>query len=143
MEKIEAKNIARYFYDKNNEYTPKQLQKLTYYTYALYLAKYKEKAFDERPIIDDQNNSPVFESLIPLLAEDTMLIKNVDNTGFDEETKMIEIIELIYANYGKCSGTRLEQYIQVSSVYKNVKKRWWQGRRRAIKDSDILAYYRS
>ena len=43
---IKARNIAKFFYEKNNELTEKQLQKLTYYTYVWYLIKFKQRLFN-------------------------------------------------------------------------------------------------
>lgn len=137
--KIKVENVAKYFYDKNQKLTDKQIQKLTYYAYAWYLTKYKTKLFDESP--QAWIHGPVFMNLYKVLQNNELI--NTTTECITENKRVIELLEIIYKVYGKYSGTRLEAlthsedpWIKARSGLEPTEKS-----RNIIKDEDIIAYY--
>lgn len=136
---IEAKNVAKYFYDKNNDFTEKQLQKLTYYAYAWYLTNYNNRLFDESP--QAWIHGPVFMSLYVALQNDEF--KDADTKCISENIKVRDLLEIIYRVYGKLSGYRLEKLTHSEDPWKKAREGLSPEvkSRNKIKDEDIKAYY--
>lgn len=137
--KIEAKNVAKYFYNQNNDLTEKQIQKLTYYAYAWYLTKYNERLFEESP--QAWIHGPVFMSLYKAIQNKEMT--KTDIKCIEENERVKKLLEVIYKVYGKFSGYKLELMTHSEDPWKNARKGYLpdEKSRVEIKDEDILAYY--
>jgi uncharacterized phage-associated protein len=137
--KIKAKNVAKYFYNKNNDLTEKQLQKLTYYAYAWYLTIYNERLFEESP--QAWLHGPVFMSLYKDIQNDKLI--ETDTECIKNDAKIKKILEIIYKIYGKYSGYKLELLTHSEDPWKNARKGLspTEKSRNIISDEDIKAYY--
>lgn len=136
---IKAKNIAKYFYNKNNELTEKQLQKLTYYAYAWYLTICDERLFDESP--QAWIHGPVFMSLYKDIKNG--VLEETDIKCVTSNSKIVKLLEVIYRNYGKLSGYKLELMTHSEEPWKKARrgKEPTEKSKEIIKDEDIKAYY--
>lgn len=137
--KIEAKNVAKYFYNKNNDLTEKQIQKLTYYAYAWYLTKYNERLFEENP--QAWIHGPVFMSLYIVIQNNELI--ETDTKCIEKNERAKNLLEVIYRVYGKFSGYKLELMTHSEAPWKKARKglKATDKSRIYIKDSDIIAYY--
>lgn len=137
--KIEAKNVAKYFYDKNNDLTEKQIQKLTYYAYAWYLTKYKKRLFNESP--QAWIHGPVFMSLYKTMQNNKLVTTETEE--MEKQKDIIYILDVIYKVYGKFSGNKLEHLTHTEDPWKNARKGLEPSEKsqREISDEDILEYY--
>lgn len=136
---IKARNIAKYFYDKNNELTEKQLQKLTYYAYAWYLTIYSERLFDESP--QAWIHGPVFMSLYKDMQNNRLI--TTDTECVTENSKVVKLLEVIYKNYGKLSGYKLELMTHAEDPWKKARigRKATEKSRDIIKDEDIKEFF--
>ena len=136
---IKAENVARFFYDKNDKLTDKQIQKLTYYAYAWYYTKYQTRLFDESP--QAWIHGPVFMSLYKTLENDELIYANT--VCIKENENVSALLEIIYRVYGKLSGTQLERLTHSEEPWKKARRGFnpTDKSREKIKDEDILAYY--
>lgn len=136
---IKVENVAKYFYDKNNRLTDKQIQKLTYYAYAWYLTKYNERLFNESP--QAWIHGPVFMTLYKILENNQLKLVNADCIKDNKNT--VDLLEIIYRVYGKFSGTRLENLTHSEAPWQKARigLRPDEKSRVEIKDEDIIAYY--
>lgn len=137
--KIEAKNVAKYFYDKNNDLTEKQIQKLTYYAYVWYLTKYKKRLFNESP--QAWIHGPVFMSLYKTMQNNKLVTTETEE--MEKQKDIIYILDVIYKVYGKFSGNKLEHLTHTEDPWKNARKGLEPSEKsqREISDEDILEYY--
>lgn len=137
--KIEAKNVAKYFYNKNNEFTEKQIQKLTYYAYVWYLTKYKKRLFEESP--QAWIHGPVFMSLYKTMQNNKLIETSTECLKNNKD--MIYVLDVVYKIYGKFSGNKLEQLTHAEDPWKNARKGLEATERsqKLISDEDIIAYY--
>lgn len=137
--KIEAKNVAKYFYDKNNDLTEKQIQKLTYYAYVWYLTKYKKRLFNESP--QAWIHGPVFMSLYKTMQNNKLVTTEIEE--MEKQKDIIYILDVIYKVYGKFSGNKLEHLTHTEDPWKNARKGLEPSEKsqREISDEDILEYY--
>lgn len=105
-------DIARYFIDKKEYFTDKQIQKLVYYAYCWYIVKnnsskeeIREKLFNESP--EAWVHGPVFYSLYNEMTYNRKnFYNNYNFVKLDNEIK--NLLDLIYNVYGKYSGNQLE-----------------------------------
>jgi len=136
---IKAENVAKYFYNKNDKLTDKQIQKLTYYAYAWYYTKYKTRLFDESP--QAWIHGPVFMSLYKILENDELVYANTD--CIEENRNASNLLDIIYRVYGKLSGTQLERLTHSEEPWKKARRGLnpTDKSREKIKDEDIIAYY--
>lgn len=111
-----AIDIAYYMLSKK-PLTPKQVQKLLYYAYSLYLIKYNDnynpdnmnKLFDDK--IEAWKHGPVIRNVydeIKNVAYSYETITCKDNVRLSD-TKIENFIDKILAVYGNCSGYDLEK----------------------------------
>lgn len=137
--KIEAKNVAKYFYNKNSEFTEKQIQKLTYYAYVWYLIKYKKRLFEESP--QAWIHGPVFMSLYKTMQNNKLIETNTECLKNNKDT--IYVLDVVYKIYGKFSGNKLEQLTHAEDPWKNARKglESTEKSQKIITDEDIIAYY--
>lgn len=137
-----AKNIASYMLSKE-ALTPKQVQKLLYYAYSLYLVKYNdkyeenkmEKLFSEK--IEAWDHGPVVREVydyIKYVALSNQLI--ISNKKVKLSSKRIEnFIDKVLNIYGIYSGYELEQMTHSETPWKTTK------RNDIISDKVIYDYY--
>ena len=137
--KIEAKNIAKFFYNQNNNYTEKQLQKLTYYAYVWYLVKFKKRLFEESP--QAWIHGPVFMSLYKDIQNGELVDTEIVDLEKRKDIKLV--LDVVYRHYGKYSGNRLEQLTHMETPWKKARIGLapTDKSQKAIEDNDILEYY--
>ena len=117
---IEAKNVGKYFYIKNNELTPKQIQKLTYYAYAWFIvAKNGTRLFEEPP--QAWVHGPVFRSLYDAMRYSEFYNDTSDQKKLDSNTR--KFLDTIYTIYGKYPGNDLERLTHSESPWKKARER--------------------
>lgn len=140
MNNVSAIDVGKFFYDKNNNFTSKQIQKLTYYSYVWYMIKYKnenKKIFEEKP--QAWIHGPVFNSLYASMRSGVFFSHQA--CSFEEDVK--EILELVYKIYGKYTGNQLEKMTHQDDPW--IKARGdlesYEPSRMEISDRDILEYY--
>ncbi len=136
---IKARNIAKFFYEKNNELTEKQLQKLTYYTYVWYLIKFKQRLFNESP--QAWIHGPVFMSLYKDIKNNNLATAESIDLEKNKDIKLV--LEVVDKYYGKYSGNDLERMTHSEMPWKNARKglRATEKSQNKISDKDILEYY--
>ena len=136
---IKARNIAKFFYEKNNELTEKQLQKLTYYTYVWYLIKFKQRLFNESP--QAWIHGPVFMSIYKDIKNNNLATAESIDLEKNKDIKLV--LEVVDKYYGKYSGNDLERMTHSEMPWKNARKglRATEKSQNKISDKDILEYY--
>lgn len=137
--KVKAENVAKFFYQKNNRFTDKQIQKLTYYAYAWYLTKNNKKLFDESP--EAGIHGPIFMELNKMLQKGELT--SVSTECIDENNEIKSFLEIIYRIYGNFSGTKLEGLANSGKPWRNARVGLspTDKSRKVIKDEDIIAYF--
>lgn len=138
---MDAVQVGKYFYCRNNDFSEIQIQKLTYYAYAWNLALNNEKLFEERP--QAWIHGPVFRSLY-----DAMRCREFYDTNIldiDAAIRDNEILCMIYNLYGKYSGNELEQMTHSESPWKNARMGLSANVRsmKELDDEDIKNYYKA
>lgn len=136
---MDATEVGKYFYCKDENLTEIQIQKLTYYAYAWNIAINKQKLFEEQP--QAWIHGPVFRSLY-----DSMRYKKFYNIedykiNCDQDTK--DFLDIIYKLYGKYSGNQLENMTHIEDPWKNARlgKKPNERSTQEISDEDIEKYY--
>ena len=136
-EEINATKIGKYFKNKNDELTDKQIQKLTYYAYVWYYVKNKKKLFDEKP--QAWIHGPVFRSLFDSMKRK----KFFDEEDVELDDDITEFLDLIYKVYGKYSGNELEEMTHAEAPWQIARGdlEYDEPSQTEIEDKDILEYY--
>lgn len=137
MEHIKAIDIGKFFYDKNNEFTAKQIQKLTYYAYVWYMIKYNKSLLEEKP--QAWIHGPVFASLYGSMRSGKFF--HHEKCEFDNN--ITELLNIVYKVYGKYTGNQLEHMTHLEDPWKKARVglEKYDISKQEIKDEDIIAYY--
>lgn len=138
MNNVKAIDVGKFFYDKNNKLTSKQIQKLTYYAYAWYMIKYKnQKLFEEKP--QAWIHGPVFASLFASTKSGKFF--SYEDYSFDKPTT--EFLNIIYKIYGKFTGNQLEKMTHIEDPWINARKGLEpdEPSQEELRDEDIIKYY--
>ncbi|MBO5477803.1 MAG: DUF4065 domain-containing protein [Clostridia bacterium] len=120
-------------------YTPKQVQKLLFYSYSLYLIKYNEKYSDDMKKLfkgdfEARKHGPVNIQVYEYLKKQP----NVKEQVILQDKKHENFIDKILLVFGRYSGLELEEmlkkempWIKAYTIKENTK----------ISDEDIYEYY--
>ena len=137
-----AKQIAEYMLSKK-PLTPKQVQKLLYYAYALYLIKYNDcyqkgnmnKLFDDK--IERWDNGPVIRNVYNYIKHVAMSNELVTCKAEIKlsSPKIENFIDKILKVYGQYSGYQLENLTHSETPWIVT------GRNEVIDDKIIFDYY--
>lgn len=137
-----AKQIANYMLSKKT-LTPKQVQKLLYYAYSLYLVKYNDsfrqegmnKLFEDK--IEAWEHGPVIRDVYRYIKKVALSNQLVTcNTKIQlSDVKIENFIDKILKVYGQYSGYELEQMTHSEEPWKNT------FRNNIISDKIIYDYY--
>jgi uncharacterized phage-associated protein len=136
---IKARNIAKFFYEKNNELTEKQLQKLTYYAYVWYLIKFRHRLFNESP--QAWIHGPVFMSLYKDIKNNNLVTAESIDLEKNKDIKLI--LEVVDKHYRKYSGNDLERMTHSEMPWKKARQGLsvTEKSQNKISDEDIIEYY--
>lgn len=140
-----AKEIANYMLSKR-VLTPKQVQKLLYYAYSLYLIKYNDKyqqgqmnkLFDDK--IEAWEHGPVIREVydyIKKVALSNQLVACNQKINLSSE-KVENFIDKILKIYGNFSGYELEKMTHSEEPWNNAMKI---SKNSIISDEIIYNYY--
>lgn len=137
-----AKQIANYMLSKKT-LTPKQVQKLLYYAYSLYLVKYNEsfmqegmnKLFEDK--IEAWDHGPVIRNVYDYIKKVALSNQLVTcNTKIQlSDIKIENFIDKILKVYGQYSGYELEQMTHSEEPWIKT------SRNNIISDEIIYNYY--
>lgn len=137
-----AKQIANYMLSKKT-LTPKQVQKLLYYAYSLYLVKYNEsfmqegmnKLFEDK--IEAWDHGPVIRNVYDYIKKVALSNQLVTcNTKIQlSDIKIENFIDKILKVYGQYSGYELEQMTHSEEPWIKTSKN------NIISDEIIYNYY--
>ena len=150
METYNIIDIAKYFLNKNNNLTDKQVQKLVYYAYCWYIVsknndanKIDNKLFQESP--EAWIHGPVFNTLYREMTynRNSFLMNENYKVNIDNELK--ELLDLIYKVYGKYSGNALEALTHSETPWITARNGLNENEKsnRKIDDKIIYQYYNS
>lgn len=140
-----AKEIANYMLSKK-ALTPKQVQKLLYYAYSLYLVKYNDSYNEEQmnrlfnDKIEAWKHGPVVRNVydyIKKVAFSNELVACKEKIKLSDE-KIENFIDKILTVYGDCSGYELEQMTHSEEPWQEAIKK---GRNNPISDNTIYNFY--
>ena len=140
-----AKRIAEYMLSKK-VLTPKQVQKLLYYAYSLYLVKYNERYTNERmnrlfdENIEAWEHGPVIREVYDYikrlaLSNQFLALRKEINLSDKKTENFIDKILMIYGQY---SGYELEQMTHTELPWKEAMGK---ARNSKISDETIYNYY--
>jgi len=140
-----AKDIANYMLSKK-ALTPKQVQKLLYYAYSLYLVKYNEnyeqenmnKLFDDK--IEAWEHGPVIRAVYDYMKKVAFSYQPVTCKGKVElsEKRIENFIDKILSVYGQYSGYELELMTHAERPWNEAMEI---GRNHVISDKTIYEYF--
>lgn len=143
-----AKNIADYMLSKK-ALTPKQVQKLLYYAYSLYLIKYNER-YDENNMnklfndkIEAWKHGPVIRNVydhIKKVALSYQLVTCKSEIKLSDK-KIENFIDKILNVYGQYSGYELELMTHAERPWKEAMETG--GLNQIISDKTIYEYFSS
>lgn len=140
-----ALNIARYMLSKKI-FTPKQIQKLLYYAYSIYLVKYNNQYNENnmnrlfKDTIEAWEHGPVIRNVyedIKTVASSYDLISYNKEVNL-EDKKTENFIDKIISVYGQFSGYELEKMTHSEDPWIEARKK---GRNYKISDKTIYEYY--
>lgn len=136
---MNATIVGKYFYNKNNNLTEIQIQKLTYYAYVWSMALRDEKIFDEKP--QAWVHGPVFRTLYDSMRKNDF----IQSTDEDITPKNKEFFDMIYNLYGKYSGNQLENMTHMEEPWIVARKDLKPNERsnEELNDDLIKSYYKS
>lgn len=136
---MNATIVGKYFYNKNNNLTEIQIQKLTYYAYVWSMALRDEKIFDEKP--QAWVHGPVFRTLYDSMRKSDF----IQSTDEDITPKNKEFFDMIYNLYGKYSGNQLENMTHMEEPWIVARKDLKPNERsnEELNDDLIKSYYKS
>lgn len=140
-----AKKIAKYMLSKKL-LTPKQVQKLLYYAYSLYLVKYNDsykegqmkKLFEDK--IEAWEHGPVIRNVydyIKKVAMSNQLVACSEKVNLSDK-KTENFIDKILMVYGQFSGYELELMTHAEQPWKEAMNI---ARNSQISDETIYRYY--
>lgn len=137
---MNATEVGKYFYNKNNDLTEIQIQKLTYYAYAWSLALNDKRLFEESP--QAWIHGPVFRTLYDSMKELSFYEINEYSTINIPENK--RFLDMIYRLYGKYTGIQLENMTHMETPWKNARIGLKPNERstKELSDKDISEYYK-
>ena len=140
-----AVNIANYMLSKKM-LSPKQVQKILYYAYSIYLIKYNDeydensmnKLFDDK--IEAWGHGPVIRSVYEQLRPYGYSYDRIRLIGNNHlsDTKIENFINKILMVYGQYSGYELEKMTHNEAPWNLAMAK---GRNVVISDSDIYTYF--
>ncbi|MBQ9658040.1 MAG: SocA family protein [Clostridia bacterium] len=140
-----AVNIANYMLSKKM-LSPKQVQKILYYAYSIYLIKYNDeydensmnKLFDDK--IEAWEHGPVIRSVYEQLRPYGYSYDRIRLIGNNHlsDTKIENFINKILMVYGQYSGYELEKMTHNEAPWNLAMAK---GRNVVISDSDIYTYF--
>lgn len=136
---MNATSVGKYFYNKNNNLTEIQIQKLTYYAYVWSMALRDEKIFDEKP--QAWVHGPVFRTLYDSMRKNDF----IQSTDEDITQKNKEFFDMIYNLYGKYSGNQLENMTHMEEPWKSAREGLgpYERSKNELDDDLIKSYYKS
>lgn len=136
---MNATSVGKFFYNKNNNLTEIQIQKLTYYAYVWSMALRDEKIFDEKP--QAWVHGPVFRTLYDSMRKNDF----IQSTDEDITPKNKEFFDMIYNLYGKYSGNQLENMTHMEEPWKSAREGLgpYERSKNELDDDLIKSYYKS
>lgn len=136
---MNATSVGKYFYNKNNNLTEIQIQKLTYYAYVWSMALRDEKIFDEKP--QAWVHGPVFRTLYDSMRKNDF----IQSTDENITPKNKEFFDMIYNLYGKYSGNQLENMTHMEEPWKSAREGLgpYERSKNELDDDLIKSYYKS
>jgi len=140
-----ALKIAKYMLSKK-ALSPKQVQKILYYAYAIYLIKYNDeynennmnKLFNDK--IEAWEHGPVIREVYDYLkyyGHSGDILRFINNEGLSD-TKTENFINKILTVYGQYSGYELEKMTHNEEPWKFA---FMQNKNEEITDKSIFDYY--
>ena len=138
---MNATEVGKYFYCKNNNLSEIQFHKLTYYAYVWSMVLKENKLFEEKP--QAWIHGPVFRSLYDSMRESEFYDKTKCIFNFNDDIK--NFLDMIYELYSKFSGNELELMTHSESPWINARGNLNSNQRskQEISDEDIKEYYKS
>lgn len=135
---MNAETVGKYFYNRNNNLSEIQVQKLTYYAYVWSMVINNEKLFEEKP--QAWVHGPVFRSLYDAMKSRAFYENKCD---FNFERKTTVILEMVFRLYGKFSGNELESmtHSEIPWIKARNGKSSDERSTEELKDEDIKEYY--
>ncbi len=118
-------NVAKFILSKG-AYTPKQVQKILYYAYSIYLIKYNEKysenmnkLFDEK--FEAWEHGPVIRKVyfyMKQYGKSNSLMTHSKNIKLEQKENE-NFVDKVVAVFGRYSGSELEEMTHSEDPWKN------------------------